>query len=164
MNMIDAIAHLKEQVPNPNQGLPDEVFYYISSMTPLINVDLLIKDENGRILLAWRDDIYSGTGWHIPGGIIRFKETIEERIEQVALREVGKAVRYDPVPLTVKQVIHHNREKRAHFISLLYNCQLEGSYVPDNGELTFSDPGYLMWHDDEPSQFLSCHNMYRQYL
>ena len=164
INMSDAISYLQKQVPNPSQGLPDEVFYYISSTTPLINVDLMIKDECGRILLSWRDDQYSGKGWHIPGGIIRFKETIEERIYQVSINEVGCVVEYDPVPLTVKQVIHKDRNKRAHFISLLFNCRLPGCYQPDNHGLTLEDPGYLMWHYGVPEQFLACHNIYRQYL
>ena len=62
MNITDAIALLDEQVPNPSMGLPDELFHYISRTTPLVNVDLLIKDENGRTLLSWRDDQYAGKG------------------------------------------------------------------------------------------------------
>ena len=73
MNIVDAIKCLKQEVPNPSKGLPDDLFYYISSTTPIINVDLLIKDEKECALLAWRDDQYAGKGWHVPGGIIRFK-------------------------------------------------------------------------------------------
>ncbi|MDD5746082.1 MAG: NUDIX hydrolase, partial [Candidatus Omnitrophica bacterium] len=68
MDIAQAIAVLNEKVTNPSAGLPQELFYYISSITPMINVDLLVKDEKGRTLLAWRDDRYSGRGWHIPGG------------------------------------------------------------------------------------------------
>src|SRR4030042_2731238 len=79
LNIAEAIAALDRQVPNPSAGLPEELFLYISRTTPLVNVDLLIKDENGRTLLAWRDDQYSGKGWHVPGGIGRFKEPLERR-------------------------------------------------------------------------------------
>ena len=80
MTILEAIKFLKQNVPNPSKGLPEDLFYYISSTTPLINVDLLIKDENGRTLLAWRNDQYiDRKGWHIPGGIVRYKETIEKR-------------------------------------------------------------------------------------
>ncbi len=92
-NIADAIKRLKQEVSNPSKGLPDDLFYYISSTTPIINVDLLLKDENGRTLLSWRDDPHSGKGWHIPGGIIRFKETIEERINEVAKIEIGTPVK-----------------------------------------------------------------------
>ena len=56
MSIADAIDVLDRSVTDPGLGLPDEVFYYISRTTPLVNVDLLIKDEIGRVLLAWRDD------------------------------------------------------------------------------------------------------------
>ena len=71
-----AIKFLENQIKNPSKGLPQEIFFFISRITPMINVDLLIKDEKGRTLLAWRDDEFY-KGWHIPGGIIRFKEKTE---------------------------------------------------------------------------------------
>ena len=96
LNTCAAIATLVEAVPEPSLGLPDSVFYYISRTTPLVNVDLLIKDENGRTLLSWRNDQYAGIGWHLPGGIVRFKERLETRVEKVAETEIGTAVRFDP--------------------------------------------------------------------
>jgi hypothetical protein len=89
LNLTDAISVLVKRVPDPSRGLPEEIFYYISRTTPLINVDLLIKDEKGRTLLSWRDDAYAGKGWHVPGGIVRFKESLETRIRRVA--EGGQA-------------------------------------------------------------------------
>ena len=52
-------------------------------LTPLVNVDLLIKDS-GRTLLTWRDDEFYGPGWHIPGGILGFKERALDRLAKVA--------------------------------------------------------------------------------
>ena len=82
MNITDAIGVLNKQVSNSSAGLPDELFYYISRITPLVNVDLLIKDESERTLLSWRDDQYCGKGWHVPGGIVRFKETMETMVKK----------------------------------------------------------------------------------
>ena len=76
MNISDTIAFLVKEVPDPSKGLPDDVFYYISRTTPLVNVDLLIKDEKGRALLAWREDQFSGKGWHVPGGIVRDRKSV----------------------------------------------------------------------------------------
>lgn len=43
----------------------------------MVNVDLLIKNvSSNETLLTWREDEYYGPGWHVPGGIVRFKETI----------------------------------------------------------------------------------------
>ena len=57
-----------------------------------IYIDMLvqhIKDENERTLLSWRDDQFTGSGWHVPGGIVRFKETMEARLGKVAETEIG---------------------------------------------------------------------------
>jgi colanic acid biosynthesis protein WcaH len=53
------------------------LYVYIRKLTPLVNVDLLIKHAKGRTLLSWRNDGCSGTGWHIPAGIVRFREEHE---------------------------------------------------------------------------------------
>ena len=80
MKLNEAIEILKNEIENPNIGLPEDIFYFLSTIIPMINVDLLIKNEKNQILLSWRDDKYCNTGWHIPGSIIRFKESITERV------------------------------------------------------------------------------------
>jgi len=164
MNIVDAIKVLDKQVPNPSAGLSDEVFNYISKTTPLVNVDLLIKDENGRTLLSWRNDQYSGKGWHVPGGIVRFKETLETRIEKVAKAEIGVNINFDTIPIAINQCIHHERDIRSHFISILYKCFLSTTFVPQNKGLSKKDSGYLMWHDFCPANLIKCHEMYRKYI
>jgi len=164
MNIADAIAILGKEAPDPSAGLPDEVFYYISKTTPLVNVDLLVKDENGRTLLSWRDDEYAGQGWHLPGGIIRFKETLEARLIKVAELEIGTRVDFDPNPVAINQIIHNERDIRGHFISILYKCSLSGEFVPENKGLSITDAGYIMWHDSCPDNLLTLHGIYRSFL
>lgn len=164
MNINEAIKFLDKQVPNPSKGLPDEVFLYISRTTPLVNVDLLIKDENGRTLLAWRDDQHCGRGWHVPGGIVRFKEKLETRLRKVAEAEIGVAVEFDPIPIAVNQIIEDKLISRGHFISILYKCFLSGKFIPKNTGLSNKDAGYLMWHDSCPENLIKVHEIYRKYI
>ncbi|MFC2038927.1 NUDIX domain-containing protein [Chloroflexota bacterium] len=164
MNIADAIVVLNKQVPNPSAGLPDELFYYISTTTPLVNVDLLIKDENGRTLLSQRNDQYAGKGWHVPGGIVRFKETLETRVKKVAEAEIGIDISFDTNPMALNQIIHPTRDIRAHFISFLYKCFLSGTFVPQNKGLSTTDSGYLMWHDSCPDNLIKVHEMYRKHI
>lgn len=165
MNIKDAIAVLEKEVQNPTVGLPEEVFYYISRITPLVNVDLLIKDEKGRTLLAWRNDQYAGKGWHVPGGIVRFKETLETRVKKVAEMEVGISdISFDPIPMALNQLIHHERDTRSHFISILYRCFLPSTFAPANKGLSSEDVGYLVWHDSCPADLIKYHEIYRQYI
>lgn len=165
MEIKKAIEILEKYTPDPLKGLPDEVFFYISRTTPLVNVDLLIKDENGRTLLSWRDDQYSGTGWHLPGGIVRFKETLETRIKKVAENEIGTVVDFDLAPITIEQFFFNNeRNIRSHFISILYKCFLSEKFVLENNGLSRSDVGYLMWHDVCPDNLLESQKIYREYI
>jgi hypothetical protein len=98
MMLQEAITRLDDLVPNPQNGLPDELFLFISRMTPLINVDLLIKDAQGRTLLTWRDDVFYGAAWHVPGGIIRYKERAADRIQNCAAEEKGVPSSSNPFP------------------------------------------------------------------
>ena len=129
----------------------------------MVNVDLLIKDENGRTLLSWRDDQFASAGWHLPGGIVRFKEKLEDRLLKVAEKEIGATVEFDPVPIAINQIIcDHNT--RGHFISHLYRCFLAGKYIPENAGLTNKDRGYLAWHDTCPANLVTVHEIYRKYI
>lgn len=164
MNIAEAVAVLNTQVPNPSLGLPDDLFYYVTTVTPMINVDLLVKDEKKRTLLSWRDDQYTGKGWHLPGGIIRFKETIETRIKKVAEVELKTSVEYDPKPIGVYEIFNKKRNIRGHFISLLYKCTLSSSFVPKNKGLQITDRGFLKWHEKCPDDLLVYHEIFRGYI
>ena len=155
---------LEKETPNPTNGLTDDIFYFISKTTPLVNVDLLIKDENERTLLSWRDDRFTGSGWHVPGGIIRFKETIETRLRKVAETEIGALVEFDPKPLAINQIIENKKEIRSHFISILYKCFLSKNVKIENYGLRTNDPGYLKWHVNCPEDLLKYHKIYIDYI
>src|SRR5579863_6875143 len=123
MDALNAIAILESGIGDPHLGLPEEIFLFVSRIAPLVNVDLLIQDEAGRTLLTWRDDEFFGTGWHVPGGIIRYKETIADRIQACAKEELGAQVSFDPAPILISETIR-DQQNRAHSISLLHRCRL----------------------------------------
>jgi colanic acid biosynthesis protein WcaH len=143
-------------VEDARQGLPEPVFLLVSRLTPMVNVDLLIRDEAGRLLLTWRADHYYGAGWHIPGGIIRFKETWERRIAEVARLELGAAVQFDPEPRTIRQAFAPHRDDRGHFISLLFDCTLTGP-LPADRQARGDPPanGEWAWHEGFPDNLLA---------
>lgn len=166
--LLPAIRAIDAAVGDARRGLPDPVFYLVSRLTPLVNVDLLIRDEAGRTLLTWREDAYYGAGWHIPGGIIRFKEAFGERIQAVAAGELGCSVTFDPVPLAVQQAMAEQRDDRGHFISLLFRCTLATSPDPARQHAAESGPprhGAWAWHVGCPDNLLSVHRtLYRSFL
>lgn len=162
MNINEAIKFLEKQIQNPSSGLPEELFLFITRLTPMVNVDLLIKDENGRTLLSWRDDAFSA-GWHVPGGIIRFKEDMKTRIQKVAETEIGVKVQFEPTPIAINQIIC-NHDTRGHFISILFKCFLSSKYTLNNKGLTEKDKGYLKWHESCPANLIKVHEIYRKYM
>lgn len=162
-NINKNIKEIEKYIENPTKGLPEEVFLFISRITPMVSVELLIKDENNRTLLSWRNDQIFGKGWHMPGGVVRLNETIENRVIKVSESEIGTNVLFDKTPIKMCQCIL-NQKERCHFISFLYKCYLSSSFVPDNKELTSNDNGYLMWHDKCPVNLLKAQKSYREYI
>jgi colanic acid biosynthesis protein WcaH len=159
---IDKIDSLNE---DPRRGLPEDLFLFASRITPMVNVDLLIKNERGQTLLTWRDDGYWRPGWHIPGGIIRYQESISERIRAVARTELGAEVAFRPTPLAIKEIMNPNRRVRGHFISFLYLCSL--TTAPDNGlQYRSGQPlaNQWMWHATCPENLIPVHEIYREYI
>jgi colanic acid biosynthesis protein WcaH len=163
MNIHEAIELLDKRISSPSLGLPEEVFFFISRITPIVNVDLLIKDEKGRTLLSWRDDQYCGKGWHIPGGVVRFKERLETRIKKVVEEEIGTKVKFEKKPVEINEIILKPKI-RGHFISFLYRCYLPSDFIPFNKGLNMTDAGYLMWHNVCPDNLIKCHERYRKYI
>jgi ADP-ribose pyrophosphatase YjhB (NUDIX family) len=163
----DAIRLLEELAGDPGTGLPVELFLFASRITPMVNVDLLIQDGGGRTLLTWRSDDYHGAGWHVPGGIIRYKETAHRRIREVARLELGASVEFEPAPIAVMESFARERN-RGHFISLLYRCRLTSPPDPRlEARQTADGPpeaGSWRWHSGPPADLLEVHNMYRPFL
>ncbi len=165
MEISKLIESLSSLIKNPSGGLPEDVFLFVSGITPLINVDLLIKNDQHHTLLTWRDDGFGPPGWHIPGGIIRFKETIPDRIGAVAATELGAKVKFKKKPLSIKEVIHPTRMIRGHGISLLFECKLISP--PDDNlkhRKGIPKPGDWAWHPKCPKDLIPVHKIYRKFI
>jgi colanic acid biosynthesis protein WcaH len=162
MNIQDALSVLQTHV-SPGQDLPEDLFLFVSTVTPLVNVDLLIKDERNRTLLTWRHDEFYGSGWHIPGGIIRYKEHAQERIQKVAGHELGCSVAAEPVPILIIENFSAERE-RGHFISMLYRCRLTGDPQPSLKARETPQRGEWRWHYGTPPDLLPVHQAYASFL
>jgi ADP-ribose pyrophosphatase YjhB (NUDIX family) len=155
------IQQIDEHLAAGADGLPEELFLFVSRITPLINVDLLIKDDAGRTLLTWRSDRFYGSGWHIPGGIIRHGEPAARRIRMVAQRELAAEVSFDPSPIHVLESIVPGRRERGHFISLLYRCRLLSGPDPELRCSAQSPlPGQWCWHERYPHNLIREQNAY----
>lgn len=148
---ITELNKIVDMIEDPRGGLPEEVFEFVTTLTPMVNVDLLIKNDKGEILLSWRDD-YCGRAWHIPGGIIRYKELAQERIQKTALKELGTEVNIVKGPVEIHEIVM-SHQIRGHFISMLYECSLPSGYsIPEEKRWSITEqiPGTLDWFMNDP--------------
>jgi ADP-ribose pyrophosphatase YjhB (NUDIX family) len=164
MTINEAINILRQETLYPEKGIDEQIFYYVSSIIPMVNVDLLIQNESGETLLSWRDDIYCGTGWHVPGGVVRYKEKLEKRVNKVAEIEIGTKIIFNNIPIKMSQVISPKSTIRGHFISFLYQCFLPSTVPIDNKNLTPTDAGYLKWFKTCPDNLISIQSIYKEFI
>lgn len=144
---------------------PEALFLFVSRTTPLVNVDLLVQDASARTLLTWRCDDFYGSGWHVPGGVIRFQESAATRIRHVADLELGASVDADPAPLFVHECIAHERRDRGHFVSLLYRCRLLHSPNPAlEHRQGAPQAGQWRWHAGCPKDLIAEQRAYATFL
>ena len=154
----NAIDEIEQAVGDPREGLGVDLFQFVSRLTPMVNVDLLVRNKAREILLTWRSDDFYGPGWHVPGGILRFKESFVSRIVAVANEELGTSVVIDEEPRMVQEVMHVDRDTRGHFVSLLYECTLITDLDPTRKYRTGSPKhGQWAWHKNLPSNLIKIH-------
>ena len=105
--------------------LGKELFEFCSSIVPAVNVKVLLVNSEGKYLLTWRDDEFYGPGWHIPGGVVRHKETLANRVKQVVKTECGYDEFFElpACPELAQEIFSEERCIRGHFISLLYTLR-----------------------------------------
>ena len=163
--IVDLINQIETFISDPSKGLPEEIFLFVTRITPMINVDLLIKNEKGETLLVWREDKMLPPGWHVPGGIIRYKEPISERIKKVARNELKADVDFEPDPIAINEIILPDQRNRGHFISLLYRCKLK--CPPDRSLMYIGGKpknGQWAWHKKCPDNLIPVHFIYKKYI
>ncbi len=69
--------------------LERETFLEIVRQTPLVSVDLIVRDENDKILIGLRNNEPARDYWFVPGGRICKDERIAQAFRRVAQEELG---------------------------------------------------------------------------
>ena len=69
--------------------LPFATFQSVVKHTPLISIDLIVKNKVGQVLLGKRTNKPAQDYWFVPGGRILKDETIQEAFSRLVLVELG---------------------------------------------------------------------------
>lgn len=163
-NLEREILKLEKKIKNPSKGLSDEVFLFLTRLTPMINVDLLIKDKKKGTLLSWRrpGEKYSA-GWHIPGGIIRFRDSIKNRIKNVSKYELKSSLKN--IKFLGVFEIKLKQKNRSHFISLLYSGELASKVKKKMFfKKGIKKEGDLKWFKKAPKNLIFPHKIYKKFV
>lgn len=71
--------------------LPPEQFLRVVELTPLVSIDLVVRDGHGRMLLGARENRPAQGAWFVPGGRIGKNERIEAAFKRICEAELGYA-------------------------------------------------------------------------
>ncbi len=157
---LRTLEALLARLSGPGADLPWPLFRFITEVTATPNVDLLVRDPAKGVLLAWRDDPF-GSGWHVPGSIVRHREEVAHRIAACALDEFGCEVNAAERPVGLIQIF----DDRGHSVSLCFLASLRG--VPGKHVLSEDEtpePGDLCWFATPPANLYPSHFVYRDLL
>ncbi len=70
----------------------NEQFLRLVEATPLVSIDLIIRNESGEVLLGQRLNRPAQGFWFVPGGRIRKDERVKEALARISQRELGVVV------------------------------------------------------------------------
>ena len=72
--------------------LNDTDFLRIVETTPLVSIDLILRNERGEVLLGRRANRPAQGMWFVPGGRIRKNERVAEALQRISQRELGVTI------------------------------------------------------------------------
>jgi colanic acid biosynthesis protein WcaH len=73
--------------------LPPEVFSVVVRSTPLVSIDLLVRDAEGRLLVGRRRNQPARGCWFVPGGRIGKDERLADAFARITGDELGVSLR-----------------------------------------------------------------------
>jgi len=118
--------------------LPQDNFIKIIDATPLVSIDLILKNEHGEVLLGQRRNRPAQGYWFVPGGRIRKNEKSRDALQRIAQAELGIEIASGKLLGVFEHIYDDNyfgiEGIGTHYVVLGYQCDL-----PANHPLTSDD-------------------------
>lgn len=109
--------------------LPPAILETVVRYTPLVSIDLIVRDVSGRVLLGWRRNRPAKDCWFVPGGRINKGESVAAAFSRLAQVELGIALSADQARFV--GVFEHfypdcfsGTEISTHYVVLAYELQV----------------------------------------
>lgn len=111
--------------------LSDETFKSVIQHTPLISIDLIVRNEQGEVLLGKRVNAPAKGYWFVPGGRVRKNETLDDAFVRLVREELGIESGITRADAKFLGVFEHfyddcvfNNEISTHYIVLAYELNI----------------------------------------
>lgn len=99
--------------------LSEHDYNFVYSRSPRICIDLVIKTHLSVHLIEREIAPYKGK-WHLPGGRVRFRESIEKAVQRIAKNELGVSVKIICTLGLMEFTREMQQGKRRHSISIAF--------------------------------------------
>ena len=130
--------------------LPDETFKSVIRHTPLISIDLIVRNEQGEVLLGKRVNAPAKGCWFVPGGRVRKNETLDDAFVRLVKEELGiesGITRADAKFLGVFEHFYDNcvfgDDLSTHYIVLGYEIRFSTFILPESTLIQHLDYIYM---------------------
>ncbi len=132
--------------------LTDDEYCATYSKVPRLCVDLVIRNEQGAILLTRRTQKPHVGWWHIPGGRVRKSESIHAVAHRVATHELGTDVEIGDTLGFIEFLNDPGDLVVCHSVSIALSCKLIGIITSPN----------FAWFDHVPTKEM--HPVHQRFL
>lgn len=147
---------MKEKIKGILAGLIFRVIALLTlgKISPILSACIIVE-KDGRILLIDRSD---GLGYTIPGGIVRYRETVEQGVIREAREETG----YDVAITRIVGIYSAlDRDPRLRAVSIAYTGHIIGGVEQNSQE------GTTGWYEPEKvfgRMAFDCDTMLKDYV
>ncbi|WP_165423780.1 NUDIX hydrolase [Ktedonosporobacter rubrisoli] len=147
---------MKEKIKGILAGIALRIIalFTLGQISPILSACVIIE-RDGKFLLIERSD---GLGYTIPGGIVRYRETVEHCVLREAQEETGYVV---SITGFVGVYSALKRDPRFRAVSLAYRGEIIGGtqHSSGEGEACWREPGEVFGH-----MAFDCEKMLKDYL
>lgn len=118
-----------------------EEFKAIYSKVPRVSVDLVINTSQGVALILRALESYKNQ-WHLPGGTVFYRETIEDTAKRIAKEETGMDIQLGKLLGHIEYFSEQKERGFGYTIGLVFVCEKTEGDVrlnEDGSDLKFFD-------------------------
>lgn len=135
--------------------LPKETFVTVIDATPLVSIDLVVRDEDGQVLLGCRLNRPAQGFWFVPGGRVRKNELLDDAFRRLTYEELGIEMTRDQARfLGVYQHLYDDNalnapEVSTHYVVLGYEVKIGGDERSAHADLNAQHSKQRWWQESD---------------